>query len=53
MKPEGRLFLQQQTLVYLDERSLGEFLVDLRFVHDVLGPAGVLQRAQCFLQKQT
>lgn len=37
-------------LIYLDERPLGEFLVDLRFVHDVLGSAGVLQRAQSLLQ---
>ena len=38
-------------LVYLDERPLGEFLVDFRFVHDVLGSAGVLQRAQSLLQR--
>lgn len=38
---------------HLDERSLGELLVDLRLVHDVLGPAGVLQRAQGLLHKDT
>ena len=38
--------------VYLDERPLGEFLVDLGFVHDVLGSAGVLQRAQSLLHRQ-
>lgn len=38
-------------LVYLDERPLGEFLVDLGFVHDVLGSAGVLQRAQGLLRR--
>lgn len=34
---------------HLDEGPLAEFLVDLRFVHDVLGSAGVLQRAQSLL----
>ena len=38
--------------VYLNERPLGELLVDLGFVHDVLGSAGVLQRAQSLLQGQ-
>lgn len=36
---------------HLDERPLGEFLVDLRFVHDVLGSAGVFQRAQSLLHR--
>ena len=34
---------------YLDEGAFGELLVDLRFVHDVLGPAGVLQGAHGLL----
>ena len=37
---------------YLDEGALGELLVDLWFVHDVLGPAGVLQGAQCLLDTE-
>lgn len=37
--------------IYLDEGPLGELLVDLRFVHDVLGSAGVLQRAQGLLHR--
>lgn len=35
---------------HLDQGPLGELLVDLGFVHDVLGSAGVLQRAQRLLQ---
>jgi len=40
-----------QTRLHLNERPLGELLVDLGFVHDVLGPAGVLQRAQSLLHR--
>lgn len=36
---------------HLDERPLGEFLVDFGFVHDVLGSAGVFQRAQSLLRR--
>lgn len=38
--------------LYLNERPLGELLVDLGFVHDVLGSAGVLQGAQSLLHGQ-
>ena len=34
---------------YLDEGAFGELLVDLRFVHYVLGPDGVLQGADGLL----
>lgn len=39
-------------VLYLDERPLGELLVDFGFVHDVFGSAGVLQRAQSLLHRQ-
>lgn len=39
-------------LRYLNERPLGELLVDLRLVHDVFGPAGVLEGAQRLLHTQ-
>lgn len=34
----------------LDQRSLGQFLVDLWLVHDILGPVSIVQCAQSFLE---
>lgn len=44
--------MRAQRLGHLDEGPLAELLVDLRLVHDVLGSAGILQRAQSLLHSQ-
>lgn len=45
--------MRRRWLGHLDEGPLAEFLVDLRLVHDVLGSAGVFQRAQSLLHSPT
>lgn len=45
--------MRAQRLGHLDEGPLAELLVDLRLVHDVLGSAGILQRAQSLLHRPT
>lgn len=43
-----KMYTSKETCLY--QSSLGEFLVDLRLIHDTLGSVSIVQSAQSFLK---